>query len=93
MDGLCVYGGPFLHLVSGDLDEKWTDWYAVFDSEGTVVDSDSESGKWSADIEEKSTFGGYVGAQLDVTEQMKAFAEVMFTGDAWGIGIGTGWVF
>jgi len=28
-----------------------------------------------------------------VTEQMQAFAEVMFTGDAWGLGIGAGWLF
>jgi hypothetical protein len=94
MDGLCVYGGPFLHLVSGDVDGHWTESYAVYDSAGTLVDSGvDDSGKWSGDLEEESTFGGYFGAQLDVTEQMTAFAELMFTGDAWGIGIGGGWVF
>jgi len=89
MDGLCVYGGPFLHFVSGDADGDLTGTWD--DGAGTTLTFTPES--WSDDLEEESTFGGYVGAQLDVTEQMTAFAEVMFTGDAWGLGIGGGWVF
>lgn len=97
MDGLCVYGGPFVHIVSGDLDDKWNETFAVYDNpQGTgdpLVGPFVDAGKESADLEEESTFGGYVGAQFDVTEQMQAFAEVMFTGDAWGLGIGAGWLF
>jgi len=96
MDGLCIYGGPFVHLVSGDLDDSWTEAWAVFDNPegtGTPLDSGVDAGKESTDLEEESSFGGYVGAQLDVTEQMQAFVEVMFTGDAWGLGIGGGWLF
>jgi len=97
MEGLCIYGGPFLHIVSGDLDDKWNETYADYDNaQGTgspLSGPFTDAGKESADLEEESTFGGYVGTQLDVTEQFKAFAEVMFTGDAWGLGIGGGWVF
>ncbi|MBN2130001.1 MAG: hypothetical protein JW741_10915 [Sedimentisphaerales bacterium] len=96
MDGLCIYGGPFVHLVSGDLDVDYSESWAVYDNPegtGTPIDEGSESGSDSGDLEEESSFGGYVGAQFDVTEQMQVFAEVMFTGDAWGFGIGGGWVF
>jgi len=86
---LCVYGGPFLSFPSGDFDEDYRA-YAIIDGTLTLVDGPE---KHSADLEEESMFGGYVGAQLDVTEQMTAFAEVMFTSDAWGLGIGAGWVF
>jgi hypothetical protein len=97
MEGLCVYGGPFLHMVSGDLDARATGTTATYDNpDGTgtpLTGPTAFSEKESNDIEEESTFGGYVGAELDVTEQMKVFAEVMFTGDAWGIGVGGGWLF
>ena len=97
MEGLCIYGGPFLHIVSGDLDDKWNETYAEYDNPGgtgtPLTGPFYDAGKESADLEEESTFGGYVGVQLDVTEQMKAFVDVMFTGDAWGLGIGGGWVF
>ena len=77
-DNLSIYGGPFLHFVNGDLDFS-----------GETVESDvrivEES---SGDIEEKSQFGGYVGASLDANERTSYFIECQFTGDAWGVGIG-----
>jgi hypothetical protein len=97
MEGFCIYGGPFLHMVSGDLDNDFSETVATYDNPngaGTPLTGPTTlSGKESSDLEEESTFGGYVGAQLDVTEQMQVFAEVMFTGDAWGIGGGGGWLF
>jgi len=82
-DGFSIYGGPFLNFVDGDLDLS-----------GQIVDPgvgiDMES---SGDIEEKSQFGGYVGASLDAGEGASYFVECQLTGDAWGIGIGAGWKF
>jgi len=77
-DNLSVYGGPFLHLVDGDLDIS-----------GKMVDEGSEIlMKTSGDIEEESQFGGYVGASWDVRKDISCYLEGQFTGDAWGIGLG-----
>jgi len=77
-NNLRIYGGPFLHFVNGDLDIS-----------GSTVDMGTEIlTKASSDIEEKSQFGGYVGAQLDVDQNTSCILEVQLTGDAWGIGIG-----
>jgi len=78
-DNLSIYGGPFLHFVDGDLDI----------SGETVVDPTTRIAmESSGDIEEKSQFGGYVGASWDVCENTSCYLEGQFTGDAWGIGIG-----
>jgi len=77
-DKLSVYGGPFLHFLDGDLDIS-----------GKTVDMGDEIHmKTSGDIEEKSLFGGYVGASWDVRKDISCYLEGQFTGDAWGIGIG-----
>jgi hypothetical protein len=76
-DNFRVYGGPFLHFVNGDLDlsgETDIGFQDVIKAEG--------------DIEEKSQFGGYVGAHLDVDQNTSCCLELQFTGDAWGVGIG-----
>lgn len=75
---LRIYGGPFLHFVNGDLDIS-----------GSTVDMGTEiHTKTSSDIKEKSQFGGYVGAQLDVDQNTSCIIECQITADAWGIGIG-----
>jgi hypothetical protein len=52
------------------------------------------------DLEQKSEFGGYVGAQLDIKpgpDQVSngcfLFGEGQFTGDGWALGTGIGWKF
>jgi hypothetical protein len=77
-DNFRVYGGPFLHFVNGDLDIS-----------GRTVDMGTDIlMETTADIEEESQFGGYVGAHLDVDENTSCYLELQLTGDAWGIGIG-----
>jgi hypothetical protein len=58
-DNFRVYGGPFLHVVDGDID---LDTVGV-DSFGTPWQVES-----SGDIREASQFGGYAGAQWLVAE-------------------------
>jgi hypothetical protein len=77
-DYLSIYGGPFLHYVNGDLDFSGRTVEL-----GSTIDMVS-----TGDIEEKSQFGGYIGASLDANERTSYFLECQFTGDAWGIGIG-----
>ena len=50
-----------------------------------------ESG--TADIEQKSEFGGYIGAQLDLAESSSLFIEYQMTGDASAIAGGLVWRF
>ena len=77
-DNLSIYGGPFLHFVNGDLDFSGRTVEL-----GSTIDMVS-----TGDIEEKSEFGGYVGASWDANERTSYFIECQLTGDAWGIGIG-----
>lgn len=77
-ENLRIYGGPFLHFVNGDLDYR-----------GRTVDMGDEIRvKATGDIEEKSQFGGYVGAHLDVDQNTFCSLELQFTSDVWGIGLG-----
>ena len=77
-----VYGGPFLHIVDGDIDLDT----AGTDSIGTPYRVVS-----SGDIREASQFGGYAGAQWLVADNMSANIEIQFTADAWAVGLGAIW--
>ena len=83
-DNFRVYGGPFLHIVNGDID---------LDTTGV----DSFAATWqvlsSGDIREASQFGGYAGAQWLVAENTSANIEIQFTADAWAVGLGAIWRF
>ena len=79
MDGFSVYGGPFLHFVTGDLD---------VDAIGTDSFSAVNRVDLSADIREESEFGIFAGAQGEVDQDTAWFLEFQITGDAWGIGLG-----
>jgi hypothetical protein len=70
-----LYGGPFFHLVNGDLD---------FRAGGTTL---------GFDIEEDSVFGGYIGSQIDLTENAELLLEVQLSGGGYGIGTGVIWKF
>jgi len=77
-EGFRVYCGPFMHFVNGDLDLS-----------GSTVDmGDVLRVEATCDIEEKSQFGGYAGAHMDVDENTSCCIELQFTSDAWGVAIG-----
>lgn len=54
-NGISIYGGPFLHFITGDIKEKFND---------TNEFGEDISAKYSWDISESSNFGGYIGAQM-----------------------------
>ena len=83
LDGFSIYGGPFFHFVKGDMDLKGS----------TVEDSVTQLVESSANIREKSRFGGYGGVQWDLAEKVCWYTECQFTGDAWGLGTGVVWKF
>lgn len=80
-NNLRIYGGPFLHFVNGDLNING-------DTVLPGIPPVQANMDYSADIKEKSQFGGYVGAQLDVDQNTSCILEFQVTSDAWGIGIG-----
>jgi hypothetical protein len=77
-EDLSIYGGPFFHFIGGDAD---------YDSSIDGVPYSSRS----VDLKEKSSFGGYVGAQYQLGANTSVYAEFQFTGDAWALGAGIGW--
>jgi len=94
-----VYGGPFWHLIDGEYDFKGRGVsVSVYDFGVDGLDLGDFIGNplgvtGSYDVENKSQFGGYLGAQIDVTDNVVCNAECMLTGDAFGIGTGLTWRF
>ena len=80
-----IYGGPFFYLLDGEYELEVEDSIDFIDEYGY--------GKLSFDIEEESSFGGYIGAEYDLTENAPLFVELQFTPDSWGFGAGIGWKF
>jgi hypothetical protein len=71
-NALSVYGGPFLHFITGELK-----------LDGTIDGSDS---KITSDLEQESILGGYVGLQLDFNPHTAMSAEFQATEAGYAIG-------
>jgi hypothetical protein len=69
---LTVFGGPFLYFLNGDAD---------FD--GTI---DGSAAAISADLDEESLLGGYIGAELELGENSAISYEVQATSGSYGMG-------
>ena len=72
MEKALLYGGPFFHFVDGDFDYKAK--ATVGGASGTL--------KGSYDIDEAAYFGGYIGAQVDITENLPFYIEWQHTAKA-----------
>jgi hypothetical protein len=73
-----VYGGPFVHFISGDFDLKFT----------RIFDSTFYTGKFSWQFNEGPTYGGYIGAQIKLLDNSYANVEYQQTSDAEFYGAG-----
>jgi len=69
-EGVCLYGGPLLHFVEGDLEVK------------------NDGNRYEYDLEQHLEIGAYVGAQAELADNILLGAEFLWTGEAWGLGIG-----
>jgi hypothetical protein len=78
MGGWKLYGGPFFYMFNGDFDLKETN------SGGEV----SSWWKGKADVEEDSSFGGYIGAKFDLSQNTAMTVEFSAISDGWGLGTG-----
>jgi hypothetical protein len=79
MGGWNLYGGPFFYMLDGDLD-------------GSEIDMGVPC-KSSADLEEDSNFGGFIGAQCMVMDEYRVTTELSFSGSGWAIGAGVCYAF
>jgi hypothetical protein len=78
-----IYGGPFLHFVSGDLDD-------TFSLEDEITGGRLTS-NYNWEIDEDSVFGGYFGAQLEFTEHVFFNIEYQRTAAADAVGMSLLW--
>lgn len=66
-----LYGGPFVHFISGDFNYKFTRITDTFDT-----------GEFSWDINEGPIYGAYFGAQIKLPKNSSANFELQQTSDA-----------
>lgn len=77
-DRISIYGGPFLHFISGELDDTLSE---VDAGSGDLLNS-----VYVWDVNEDSVFGCYLGAQLELAEGCSVSVEYQKTAaaDAFG---------
>lgn len=80
-----VYGGPFLHFIDGELNDVYSE---VDTDTGGLLTSD-----YSWDIEQDSTFGGYLGTQMELAENCSLNIEFQHTAAANAFGASIAWRF
>lgn len=72
-DRFSVYGGPFLHIVKGDMELR--------------ASIDGEPGRGSFDLKQESEIGYYVGLSAELTKNSDFNIEYQYTNDAQAIGL------
>jgi len=71
-ENVTIFGGPFLYFLTGDADFK-----------GTI---DGSQARVSADLEQESILGGYIGAGLELGQKVDLSFEVQATSGSYGVG-------
>ncbi len=84
-DRLTLYGGPFFHFVSGDLDDTL--------SEVDTISGGLLNSEYVWEVDEDSVFGGYFGAQLEIGEGCSVSIEYHKTAAADAFGASILWRF
>ena len=78
-DAVTFFGGPFLYFLNGDAD-----------FEGTI---DGSASTITADLDQESLLGGYIGAELEVGRNVVVSFEVQATSGSSGMGGQLVWKF
>ena len=79
-----IYGGPFLHFISGELE----DTFSEIDAGGGLLTSE-----YSWNVEQESVFGSYIGTQIELTEEFSFNIEYQHTSASDAFGAGLKWRF
>jgi opacity protein-like surface antigen len=82
-DHVSIYGGPFWHFIIGDLDVEVNEAVG-----GGVLNSN-----FSWDIDDSSTFGAFIGTQIDINENTYFNIEYQHTADSDALVAGFLWRF
>ena len=69
---LSIYGGPFAHFISGNFDYDFNN----------IVDQGLDIGTFSWEINEGPTFGGYIGAQINIAKNFTGNIEYQHISNA-----------
>jgi len=83
-ENISIYGGPYLHFVSGDLEDNISELY-VNPSDSTDYGLLTSEFTW--DIEEESILGGYLGVQMNFAENCSFNIEYQHTANAGALGM------
>ena len=86
MGGWKLYGGPFYYYLNGTVDSKVVRYASAG---GALQFIDKESG----DIRAEDNFGGFIGAQVDLTNSIAWTTEVSAHQNGWGFGTGIAFKF
>jgi hypothetical protein len=78
-NSITIFGGPFLYFINGEADFKGT-----IDSLPAIV---------SADLDQESILGGYIGAGLELGQKASLSFEVQATSGSYGMGGQLVWKF
>ena len=78
-----IYGGPFLYLIDGEVKGEWHGLTAP----------NAYVGDESYDIDTVSTFGGYIGTQINIAKNLYYSIEYQHTGAADALGMSMTWRF
>lgn len=78
-EDLTIFGGPFLYFLNGD-----ADFEGIIDGSPAMV---------SADLDQESILGGYIGAELDLGPKANLSFEVQATSGSYGMGGHLVWKF
>jgi len=84
-DRVSIYGGPFVHFINGELDDTFS---AIDTDTGGLLTS-----QYLWDIEEDSVIGGYIGTQMELTENCSLNMEFQHTAAANAFGASIAWRF
>jgi len=69
---LSLYSGPFVHFISGDFDYTFN----------RITDLNFDTGEYSWEFNEGFTYGGYIGAEINIAKNYFANIEYQKTSDA-----------
>ena len=83
MDGWKVYGGPFVYVLHGVIEDEVS---------GTI-DGEPGFSKSRGDLKQDNGIGGYIGTQIELFKNAAIAFEYAGTGDVWGIGGNVSWKF
>jgi opacity protein-like surface antigen len=87
-DDISIYGGPFLHFMDGDVDGYY--YESGTTGLGTFIEYTSD---YSYDIDERTFFGGYIGVEMDLSEDVSVNIEYQHTASADAMAMNLTWKF